>query len=63
MKLSFHPIGGAEDGKDSQYGLVNEHRNELKGKGFPVPDRIRWKRPNDREKRNVEPLYFFRQIT
>lgn len=50
MKLSFHPIGDADDGNDSQCGLVTDHRNKLKAQGYIVPNRIRWKRPNDKSK-------------
>ena len=59
LKLSFHPHGKSIDGNDSQYGLVNEHRNLLKAKGVIVPPRIRWKRPYDKSKINLTAKILF----
>ena len=59
MKLSFHPIGSADDGNDAQYGLTRTHAQALEAEGHTVFNPLRWKRPNDRDKLNLAAKLLF----
>ena len=53
FKLSLHPVGKSEDGKDSQHGLVKKASLEIKKEGFGTPKLLRWNRPETNKNANL----------